>query len=57
MGDLAVTVVQTGSSQPVSRPGDYAIVGFAGSAPTVSGWTQHDFSKTGGPTQIFRDHA
>jgi predicted TIM-barrel fold metal-dependent hydrolase len=20
------------------------------------GWTQHDFSKTGGPTQIFRDH-
>jgi hypothetical protein len=21
-----------------------------------SGWTKHDFSKTGGPTQIFRDH-
>jgi len=21
-----------------------------------SGWTRHDFSKTGGPTQIFRDH-
>ena len=39
VGDLTVSVVQAGTSVAVSRPGDYVLFTFAGSAPTVSGWT------------------
>ncbi len=39
LGDLSIAVVQSGTSVPASRPGDYILFTFPGGAPTVSGWT------------------
>ncbi|MDA3925000.1 MAG: autotransporter-associated beta strand repeat-containing protein [Kiritimatiellae bacterium] len=39
IGDLTIAILQINTQESVSRPGDYAIFTFAGSAPDVSGWT------------------
>ena len=39
VGDLSLAVVQQGTTATVSRPGDYTLFSFAGSVPSVSGWT------------------
>ena len=39
VGDLSLAVVQQGTTATVSHPGDYTLFAFAGSVPSISGWT------------------